>query len=66
EHHLFPDLPSNRLAQVSIRVRELCEKYDLPYNTGSFPAQYFRTQRTIHKLALPDGLMAAADAANSN
>ncbi|ANI38106.1 fatty acid desaturase [Mycolicibacterium vaccae 95051] len=54
EHHLFPDLPSNRLAQVSVRVRELCEKYDLPYNTGSFPSQYFRTQRTIHKLAVPD------------
>ena len=54
EHHLFPDLPSNRLAQVSVRVRELCEKYDLPYNTGSLPRQYFRTQRTIHTLALPD------------
>lgn len=61
EHHLFPDLPSNRLAQVSIRVRELCEKYDLPYNTGSFPSQYFRTQRTIHKLAVPDSFLTAAD-----
>src|ERR1700761_4884494 len=30
EHHLFPDLPSNRLHEISIRVRELCDKYDLP------------------------------------
>lgn len=62
EHHLFPDLPSNRLAQVSVRVRELCEKYDLPYNTGSFPKQYFRTQRTIHKLSVPDGFLAGEGA----
>jgi fatty acid desaturase len=55
EHHLFPDLPSNRLAQISVRVRELCEKYDLPYNTGSLPRQFFRTQRIILKLAVLDG-----------
>ena len=36
EHHLFPDLPSNRLHEISLRVRELCDKYDLPYTTGSF------------------------------
>src|SRR4051812_11652686 len=30
EHHLFPDLPSNRYAEISDRVRALCEKYDLP------------------------------------
>ncbi|GAC58441.1 putative acyl-CoA desaturase [Gordonia hirsuta DSM 44140 = NBRC 16056] len=54
EHHLYPDLPSNRLAEVSESVRELCDKYDLPYNTGGFTMQYLRTLRTINKLALPD------------
>ncbi|MGO3328520.1 fatty acid desaturase family protein, partial [Gordonia sp. (in: high G+C Gram-positive bacteria)] len=54
EHHLFPDLPSNRYAEIAVRVRELCDKYDLPYNTGPFAVQYLRTLRTIHKLALPD------------
>ena len=57
EHHLFPDLPSNRLAEISVRVRELCEKYDLPYTTGSLPVQYLKTLRTINKLALPDQLL---------
>ncbi len=38
EHHLFPDLPSNRYAEIGIRVRELCEKFDLPYTTGSLCA----------------------------
>jgi NADPH-dependent stearoyl-CoA 9-desaturase len=54
EHHLFPDLPSNRLHEVSLRVREVCDKYDLPYTTGSFLMQYGKTWRTIAKLSLPD------------
>src|ERR1700739_4277564 len=54
EHHLYPDLPSNRLHEISVRVRELCDKYDLPYTTGSFLVQYGKTWRTIAKLALPD------------
>ncbi len=54
EHHLFPDLPSNRYAEISVRVRELCRTYDLPYTTGSLPAMYWLSFRTICKLALPD------------
>jgi fatty acid desaturase len=53
EHHLFPDLPSNRLPEISERVRALCATYDLPYTTGSFLRQYLLTVRTICKLALP-------------
>jgi linoleoyl-CoA desaturase len=54
EHHLYPDLPSNRLHEVSIRVRQVFDKYDLPYTTGSFLVQYGKTWRTIAKLSLPD------------
>ena len=59
EHHLFPDLPSNRYAQIAVRVRALCDKYDLPYTSGPLLHQYLLTLRTIHKLALPDGLLTA-------
>ena len=59
EHHLFPDLPSNRLAQIAHEVRALCDKYDLPYTTGPLPRQYLLTLRTIHKLALPDQFLTA-------
>ncbi|WP_448221740.1 fatty acid desaturase family protein [Gordonia iterans] len=59
EHHLYPDLPSNRLAEVSVSVQELCEKYDLPYNTDTITVQYLRTLRTINKLALPDRFLKA-------
>jgi fatty acid desaturase len=59
EHHLFPDLPSNRYAEISVRVRELCEKYGLAYTTGSLAGQYLQTVRTNFRLALPDGGWAA-------
>jgi linoleoyl-CoA desaturase len=54
EHHLYPDLPSNRLYEISVRVRAVCDKYDLPYTTGSFLLQYGKAWRTIAKLSLPD------------
>ncbi|GAA4403564.1 fatty acid desaturase family protein [Tsukamurella soli] len=54
EHHLFPDLPSNRLSAIGVRVRELCDKYDLPYTAGPLHVQYFKAWRTIAKLSLPN------------
>ncbi|QQZ11719.1 fatty acid desaturase family protein [Rhodococcus sp. 21391] len=59
EHHLFPDLPSNRYPEIAVKVRALCEKYDLPYTTGSLAKQYLLALRTIHKLALPDRFLRA-------
>ena len=55
EHHLFPDMPSSRYAQIAPRVREICERYDLPYNTGPFLKQWGSVQRTILRLAFPGG-----------
>jgi NADPH-dependent stearoyl-CoA 9-desaturase len=54
EHHLFPDLPSNRYAEISVRVRPLCEKYGIPYTTGPLHRQYGQALRTIMKLTLPN------------
>lgn len=59
EHHIYPDLPSNRLHEISVRVREICERYDLPYTTGSMLFQYAKTWRTIAKLSLPDRFLHA-------
>jgi NADPH-dependent stearoyl-CoA 9-desaturase len=45
-----------------VRVRQVCDKYDLPYTTGSFLVQYGKAWRTIAKLSLPDQyLNATAD-----
>jgi NADPH-dependent stearoyl-CoA 9-desaturase len=59
EHHMFPDLPSNRYPEIAERVRALCATYDLPYTTGPLHRQYLLTMRTICKLALPDRFLTA-------
>ncbi len=53
EHHLFPDLPSNRYPEIAERVQALCEKYDIPYTTGPLYRQYGQTLRTLLRLSLP-------------
>jgi fatty acid desaturase len=55
EHHLYPDMPSTRYAEIAPRVKDICERYDLPYNTGPFLTQLGMVQRTILRLALPGG-----------
>ncbi len=59
EHHLFPDLPSNRYAEIAQRVRAVCATYDLPYTTGPLVRQYLLTFRTIFKLSVPDRFLTA-------
>jgi len=55
EHHLFPDLPSNRYPEIAVKVRALCDKYDIPYTIGPLHQQYGQTLRTIIKLSVPNG-----------
>jgi fatty acid desaturase len=53
EHHLFPDLPSNRYAQIAPQVRALCERFGIPYTTGPLSRQTAEVWRRILRLALP-------------
>ncbi|HYI37563.1 MAG TPA: acyl-CoA desaturase [Thermoleophilaceae bacterium] len=55
EHHLYPDMPSTRYGEIAPKVREICERYELPYNTGPFLQQWGMVQRTILRLAFPGG-----------
>jgi linoleoyl-CoA desaturase len=55
EHHLYPDLPSSRYAEIAPRVREICRRYGLPYNTGPLGKQLGTVHRTILRLAFPGG-----------
>jgi NADPH-dependent stearoyl-CoA 9-desaturase len=36
-------------------VRELCERYDLPYTSGPLLTQYAQVWRKILRLSLPGG-----------
>jgi NADPH-dependent stearoyl-CoA 9-desaturase len=53
EHHLFPDLPSNRYGQIAPQVRALCERFGLPYNTGPLSRQTASVWKRVFRLALP-------------
>lgn len=53
EHHLFPDLPSNRYAEIAPRVRALCQRFGLPYHTGPLLAQTANVWKQIFRLAFP-------------
>jgi fatty acid desaturase len=55
EHHLYPDMPSTRYGEIAPKVREICERYELPYNSGPFHQQLGMVQRTILRLAFPGG-----------
>ncbi len=55
EHHLYPDMPSSRYGQIAPRVKEICERYGLPYNTGPLRKQWGSVQRSILRLAFPGG-----------
>ena len=53
EHHLFPDLPAARYPKIAPQVQEICERYGLPYNSGSLRQQFGSVVRKICRLALP-------------
>jgi NADPH-dependent stearoyl-CoA 9-desaturase len=53
EHHLFPDLPAHRYAEISTAVRDISERYRIPYNTGPLHRQFGSVVRKIVSLALP-------------
>ncbi len=55
EHHLFPDLPSNRYAEIAPQVRDIFDRYGLTYATGSLPKQVASAWHKVIRLSLPNG-----------
>ena len=53
EHHMFPDIPAHRYPEMSSRVTKICEKYGIPYNTGSFGSQYKTVLERVARYSLP-------------
>jgi fatty acid desaturase len=53
EHHLFPDIPAHRYAEIAVEVRDICARYGLPYNTGPLRKQFGSVVKKICRLALP-------------
>jgi fatty acid desaturase len=55
EHHLFPQLPPERLRQIAPEVREICERHGVAYRIASWPATLGKALRRIAKLSKKGG-----------
>jgi linoleoyl-CoA desaturase len=64
EHHLFPDLPSNRYQEIAPRVRDLFEKYDLNYCSRPLPQQVYSAWHRVVRLSLPNDWLATTTKRN--
>ena len=65
EHHIFPDLPSNRYAEIAPRVRDLFEKYGLNYHSAPMPKQVASAWHKVVRLSLPNGWLATTKLSNA-
>jgi len=54
EHHLFPQLPPERLRQIAPEVRAICERNGVHYKTASWPATLKKSLKQIARLARND------------
>jgi fatty acid desaturase len=54
EHHLFPDMASNRYQEIAPKVRELCQRYGIPYTTGPMHHQVGSAWKKVARLSLPN------------
>jgi linoleoyl-CoA desaturase len=59
EHHLFPDLPARRYAQIAPVVQDICRRYGQHYNIGSLPRQFGQVAWRILRHTLPSQPTAA-------
>ena len=57
EHHLFPDLPSNRYKEIAPKVKDLFDRYGLEYKTGSLPRQVASAWHKVIRLSLPNDFL---------
>ncbi|UUZ61326.1 fatty acid desaturase family protein [Nocardioides sp. B-3] len=64
EHHLFPDLPSNRYAEIAPKVQALFEKYELNYLARPFVPQVYSARHKVVRLSLPNGWLATTNKKN--
>ncbi len=57
EHHLYPDLPSNRYQEISPKIKEIFQRYGLTYTTGPMPKQVGSAWKKVFRLSLPNDFL---------
>jgi NADPH-dependent stearoyl-CoA 9-desaturase len=53
EHHLFPDIPSSRYAEMSVRVKDICARHNVPYNSKPMSQQYLSVVKKMYRNSIP-------------
>ncbi|AEF39270.1 fatty acid desaturase family protein [Hoyosella subflava] len=56
EHHLFPDIPAFRYAEMAVEVREICDRYGIDYHEASMARQLGSVWKKVLRYSLPDEL----------
>jgi fatty acid desaturase len=64
EHHIFPDLPSNRYVEIAPKVRAVFDKFDLDYNSRPLVKQVASAWHKVVRLSLPNGWLAETNRRN--
>jgi fatty acid desaturase len=54
EHHLFPDLPSNRYQEIAPKIQDVFERYGLTYVSGPMVKQVGSAWKKVFRLSLPN------------
>jgi linoleoyl-CoA desaturase len=64
EHHIYPDLPSNRYFEIAPKVRAVFDKFDLDYNSRPLVKQVASAWHKVVRLSLPNGWLAETNRRN--
>lgn len=54
EHHLYPDLPAWRYREMGPKVKEICERYGVPYQSGKMIPHLKTVAKRLVKYAVPE------------
>ena len=65
EHHLFPDLPSNRYGEIAPEIEDLFQRYGLSYNARPLVQQVASAWHKVIRLSLPNGWLASTNLSNA-
>ena len=64
EHHIYPDLPSNRYFEIAPKVRAVFDRFDLDYNSRPLVKQVASAWHKVVRLSLPNGWLAETNRRN--
>jgi fatty acid desaturase len=53
EHHLFPNMPRNRLKEAQVLVRAFCAEYEIEYYETGLIRSYGEILAHLHRMSAP-------------